>query len=125
MYHAGTQKERRMSVTPSSIDSSLQESRTFPPASASACGFPSWHVSSIEEYRKLHARSLSDPDGFWSEEARRLAWFHPFDRVLEWNPPDAKWFVGGQLNACYNCVDRHVQAGHGEEVALVWEGEPI
>jgi acetyl-CoA synthetase len=79
----------------------------------------------MSEYKRLHKRSLEDSEGFWSGEARKLAWFQMWDRVLEWNAPDAKWFVGGKTNACYNCVDRHVQAGYGDEVALIWEGEPV
>ncbi len=110
---------------PTAIDSLLTEGRVFPPARAAELGFSSWHVSSMEQYRELHARSVRDPEGFWGEEASRLAWFARWTRVLEWNPPDARWFVGGKLNACYNCVDRHVQAGHGEQVALIWEGEPL
>jgi acetyl-CoA synthetase len=108
-----------------SISSSLVENRKFPPRAARELGFDRWHVGSLEEYRELHKRSIEDPDGFWSEEARKLAWFEPWSRVLEWNPPDPKWFVGGKLNACYNCVDRHVQDGHGEQTAIVWEGEPM
>ncbi|HVU65243.1 MAG TPA: acetate--CoA ligase, partial [Phycisphaerales bacterium] len=91
-------------------------------------GFPKWHVSSMAEYREMHARSLGDPNapgGFWAEEARRLSWFAPWTKVCEWTPPDAKWFINGRINACYNCVDRHVQSGHGEDVAMVWEGEPV
>jgi acetyl-CoA synthetase len=62
---------------------------------------------------------------FWEKEAReRLAWFKPFDKVLEWNPPYAKWFLGGKLNVCHNCVDRHVEAGAGDKVAYYYEGEP-
>ncbi len=108
-----------------SIDSALQEHRMFPPVPAAVLGFPKWHISSIDEYKKLHARSIADPDGFWAEEAARLAWFEPWTKVHEWNPPDAKWFLGGKLNACYNCVDRHVESGHGEQVGLVWESEPM
>jgi len=107
------------------IESVLNETRKFPPFPAASLGFARWHVGSIEEYRALHARSIADPEGFWREEAKKLAWFRPFDRVLEWNAPDAKWFVGGKLNACYNCVDRHVQAGFGECEAIIWEGEPV
>src|ERR1043165_915400 len=107
------------------ISSVLNETRVFPPPPASAVGFPKWHVGSIEEYRELHKRSIADPDGFWGEEAKKLAWFKPFHKVLEWNAPDAKWFVGGLLNACYNCVDRHVQAGVGDCEAIIWEGEPV
>ncbi len=118
-----------MPTSPSSssqdISSVLSESRVFPPRPAAALGFSKWHVSSMDEYKKLHARSLESPDEFWSEEAQRLSWFTPWREVLEWEAPDAKWFLGGKLNACYNCVDRHVQAGYGECEALVWEGEPV
>jgi acetyl-CoA synthetase len=99
----------------------------FPPVAAGALGFPKWHVGSMSEYRELHARSLGDANAagsFWAEEASRLAWFAPWTGVCEWNAPDARWFVGGKINACHNCVDRHVVAGHGEQVAMVWEGEP-
>jgi acetyl-CoA synthetase len=62
---------------------------------------------------------------FWASEAReRVSWSTPFDQVCEWDPPYARWFLGGRLNACYNCVDRHVEAGRGEKVAFYWEGEP-
>ncbi len=107
------------------IDSTLNETRVFAPVSAAGLGFTAWHVSSMEEYRRLHRRSVEEPESFWAEEAARLAWFAPYKSVLEWQPPDAKWFGGGRINACYNCVDRHVQAGHGEEAAIVWEGEPV
>src|SRR5437867_11723047 len=96
------------------ISSVLHETRIFPPQPGSALGFSKWHVGSIEEYRELHKRSVDDPEGFWGEEAKRMAWFKPYHKVLKWNAPDAKWFVGGQTNACYNCVDRHVQAGFGD-----------
>ncbi|HYO40745.1 MAG TPA: acetate--CoA ligase, partial [Nocardioidaceae bacterium] len=67
----------------------------------------------------------ADPLAFWAEQAGRLSWSKPWDQVLDWsNPPFAKWFVGGKLNVAYNCVDRHVEAGHGEQVAYHWEGEP-
>ncbi|HXA63064.1 MAG TPA: acetate--CoA ligase [Streptosporangiaceae bacterium] len=66
-----------------------------------------------------------DPDAFWERAGReRVTWFTPFERLSEWNPPYAKWYLGGTLNACYNCVDRHVEAGAGEKVAYYWEGEP-
>src|SRR4051795_11366318 len=67
-----------------------------------------------------------DRDEFWEAEAReRVTWFEPFETVCEWNPPYAKWFVGGKLNATYNCVDRHVENGNGAKVAFHWEGEPV
>lgn len=109
----------------SNIDSLLQESRVFQPPSAMDAGFSHWHVNSLTEYRALHKKSLQFPEGFWSSEARRLSWFKTWTKVLDWKAPDAKWFVNGQLNACFNCVDRHVQAGHGDDVALIWEGEPM
>ena len=66
-----------------------------------------------------------DADAFWERQAReRVTWFEPFDRLLEWEPPYAKWFLGGKLNVCFNCVDRHVEAGRGDKVAYHWEGEP-
>src|SRR5262245_47284585 len=108
-----------------SIESVLQEARTFPPVAAKALGFERWHVPSLDEYRNLHQRSIADPEGFWGEQAAALDWFSPWSKVLEWKAPDAKWFVGATLNACYNCVDRHVKGGHGDDVALIWEGEPI
>jgi acetyl-CoA synthetase len=107
------------------IMSSLSETRVFPPRHPRENGFTHWHVGSLDEYRAQHAASIANPVAYWADEARNLAWFRPYSRVLEWNAPDAKWFVGGKTNACYNCVDRHVQAGHGEDVALIWEGEPL
>ena len=66
-----------------------------------------------------------DVEAFWEREAReRVTWFEPWERLLEWEPPYAKWFLGGKLNIAYNCVDRHVEAGHGDRVAYHWEGEP-
>jgi acetyl-CoA synthetase len=107
------------------ITSTLQESRKFAPRPAADLGFSRWHVSSLDEYKALHAKSVEDPEGYWASEAGCLSWFKRWDTVLDWHAPDAKWFVGGLLNACYNCVDRHVQAGYGDEVAILWEGEPV
>ncbi len=107
------------------IASTLTETRVFPPKAAKELGFPAWHIASLADYRQQHARSIADSEGFWSSEARRLAWFRDWESVLEWKAPDAKWFVGGKLNACYNCVDRHVQAGFGDSPAILWEGEPV
>lgn len=71
----------------------------------------------------MHRRSMEDPEGFWSHEARKLDWHKTWDRVLEWDPPHARWFVGGQLNACYQCLDRHVKTWRKSKVAIYWEGE--
>jgi acetyl-CoA synthetase len=67
---------------------------------------------------------MEDPEGFWADEAHKLDWFKLWDRVLEWEAPFAKWFVGGQLNASYQCVDRHVKTWRKSKVAIYWEGEP-
>ena len=69
--------------------------------------------------------AADDRLAFWEKQAERLSWDQKWDRVLDWDdPPFAKWFVGGTLNAAYNCVDRHVEAGNGERVAFHWVGEP-
>ncbi|MBI4603411.1 MAG: AMP-binding protein, partial [Planctomycetes bacterium] len=82
------------------------------------------HVNSLEQYRALYERSLRDPDGFWAEQAGRLDWMKPWERVLEWNftEPRIEWFRGGKLNASANCLDRHVEAGKGGRTAIIWEG---
>ncbi len=73
----------------------------------------------------IYERADADFEGFWAEQARDLlSWSKPFDTTLEWNLPDAKWFVGGELNVTYNCLDRHVEAGNGDKVAYYFEGEP-
>ena len=72
----------------------------------------------------LYEKAERDFVAYWEDEARKLSWFKPWDKALEWNVPDAKWFVGGKLNVSYNCLDRHVEAGKGDRVAYHWEGEP-
>jgi acetyl-CoA synthetase len=72
----------------------------------------------------IHERATEEPEDFWAEQAEALSWDQKWDQVLDWsNPPFAKWFVGGKLNVAYNCVDRHVEAGHGDRVAFHWRGE--
>jgi acetyl-CoA synthetase len=74
----------------------------------------------------LYRDAADDRLAFWAEQARRLSWETPFTEVLDWSQaPVAKWFGGGKLNVAYNCVDRHVEAGHGDRVAIHWEGEPV
>jgi acetyl-CoA synthetase len=83
------------------------------------------NVPGLDRYRELYAKAAADPEGFWGDLARReLHWFQPFDAVREWNAPFVKWFLGGTLNASYNCIDRHVEAGRGDKAAIVFEGEP-
>ena len=108
-----------------SIESVLQEDRVFPPPGGLAEALGGLHVESLEQYHELHARSLEDPEGFWGEQAQQLHWFEPWTKVLEGGMTDSRWFVGGKTNLCYNAVDRQVEAGHGDEVALIWEGEPV
>ncbi|MDN2495233.1 acetate--CoA ligase [Nocardia nova] len=73
----------------------------------------------------IYERATADRDGFWAEQAQRLHWHQPWDRVLDWDDaPFARWFSGGKLNVAYNCVDRHVDDGYGDQVAIHWEGEP-
>ena len=77
----------------------------------------------LQRYLEIHRRSLDDPEGFWAEEARKLDWYKTWDRVLDWKPPYARWFVGGRLNASFQCVDRHVKTWRKSKVAIYWEGE--
>ena len=73
------------------------------------------HVNSLEAYEERYAESIKDPEGFWTKIAERLTWFEKWEAEI-------KWFEGGTLNACYNCLDRHVESGHGDETAIIWEG---
>jgi acetyl-CoA synthetase len=99
------------------IEALLLERRTFPPDP----GFAARANATAALYEEADA----DFEGFWARQAReRLNWFTPFGTTLEWNLPDAKWFVGGELNVAYNCVDRHVERGLGDKVAYHWIGEP-
>src|SRR5262245_42887249 len=111
-----------MSSPTSAIESVLQEKRLFAPSD----DFRSKaHVKSVEEYERLWNYAKDDPEGFWAERAdEHLTWFQKWDRVLDWKPPFAKWFVGGKLNACYNCVDRHLSTWRRNKAAILWEGEP-
>ncbi len=94
----------------------LQEERRFEP--------PAELASSANVTADAYEKASGDRLAFWAEQAQRLDWAQPWDTVLEWDAPFAKWFVGGKLNVAYNCVDRHVEAGHGDTVAIHWEGEP-
>ncbi len=82
------------------------------------------HVNSLEVYQERYADSIKDPEGFWAKIAERLTWFEKWDTVRDYDfvKAEIKWFEGGSLNACYNCLDRHVDAGHGDETAIIWEG---
>src|SRR5439155_5911883 len=93
------------SPSASNITSVLKETRTFPPPPAFAAAA---HIKTMAEYQRLFQRAQDDPDGFWAEQAESLQWMKRWDRVLDWKEPHAQWFVGGQLNASANCLDRHL-----------------
>jgi acetyl-CoA synthetase len=98
-------------------DDLLREDRTFsPPAEFTARA----HVRD----KSIYAEAERDPEAFWASFASELEWSRPWDKVLDWQPPHAKWFVGGQLNASVNCLDRHVRGSRRNKAALIWEGEP-
>jgi acetyl-CoA synthetase len=105
----------------SSIDSILKETRVFKPAAAFS---EQAHISSLEQYEQLYRQAEADPEGFWAGVAGDLHWFKPWEKVLDWQAPWAKWFVGGQLNLSYNCLDRHAATWRKNKAALIWEGEP-
>src|SRR5919197_695820 len=96
------------------IDTMLLEERRYPPPEAFA--------SQANAQEEIYKRDWQE---FWETEGReRVTWFEPFTKLLKWEQPYAKWYMGGKLNVCYNCVDRHVEAGNGGKVAYYWEGEP-
>ncbi|HSY14113.1 MAG TPA: acetate--CoA ligase [Verrucomicrobiae bacterium] len=113
-----------MSSTPQAaqnIDSILQEKRSFPPPAEFS---KNALIHSKEEYDEICARAAADPEGFWADIARELHWFEPWTKVLEWDCPWAKWFLGGKINLSYNCLDRHVATWRKNKAAIIWEGEP-
>ena len=98
-------------------DDLLREDRSFvPPAEFRAKA----HVSDDG----IYAEAERDPEAFWAKFAGELQWFRKWDTILDWQPPHAKWFVGGQLNASVNCLDRHLAGPRRNKAALIWEGEP-
>ncbi len=103
------------------IDSTLRENRVFPPPAEFSAKA---HIKSLAEYEALYKQSIEDPEKFWAGVARELHWFKPWDKVLEWDLPCAKWFVGGKMNLSYNCLDRHALGERRSKTALIWEGEP-
>jgi acetyl-CoA synthetase len=110
-----------LTATQVNIDSTLDEQRSFdPPAEFSQKA----KIKSLAEYEALYKESVEQPDKFWARAAEELHWFKKWDKVLEWEPPWAKWFVGGQINLSYNCLDRHVQTARKNKAALIWESEP-
>jgi len=101
----------------SDIDVLLQEHRKFPPD-------PAFTAQAVVSSEAAYDEAARDHEAFWAEQAKALEWIEPWSRVLEWEPPFAKWFVGGKLNVSANCLDRHVQGARRNKAALIWEGEP-
>ena len=101
----------------SEIDALLQENRRFPPSDA-------FRANALAKDPGIYERAARDPEAFWAEMASELEWMQPWEKVLEWKPPYAKWFLGGKLNASVNCIDRHVRTARRNKAALIWEGEP-
>ncbi len=95
----------------------LKEHRTFPPSDA-------WRKTANVLDPSIYEQAARDPEAFWASMARELEWMKPWDRVLDWQTPYAKWFVGGTLNASVNCLDRHVRGARRNKAAIIWEGEP-
>ncbi len=104
------------------ITSMMDEKRVFPPSKEVV---NQAHIKSMDEYQKLFKRSIDDPEGFWGEMAEQLDWYKKWDKVLVEDFKEAKheWFVGGKLNVCYNCVDRHLKTWRKNKAALIWEGD--
>ncbi|HBY77194.1 MAG TPA: acetyl-coenzyme A synthetase, partial [Cyanobacteria bacterium UBA11148] len=104
------------------IESILQEKRLFSPPSEFS---QNAHIKSLDDYQKLYDQAKADPQKFWADLAEQeLHWFQKWDTVLDWQPPFAKWFVGGKINISYNCLDRHLTTWRKNKAALIWEGEP-
>jgi acetyl-CoA synthetase len=99
------------------IESLLAEGRTFPPPDT-------FKKNALITKADVYDEADADFEGFWARQAAALDWYEEWHTVLEWDAPFAKWFVGGKLNVAYNCLDRHVESGHGDQVAYHWEGEP-
>src|SRR5262245_53200449 len=99
------------------LENLYSETRTFPP--------PEQLAANANVKAADYEEAAGDRLAYWAKQAERLTWAKPWDEVLDWsNPPFAKWFIGGELNVAYNCIDRHVEAGLGDRVAIHWEGEP-
>jgi len=106
-----------MVVSGATIDTLLKEKEQYPPPE-------SFRRDAWVKDDRILREAEKDPKGFWAEQAKELHWFRKWDRVLEWDPPFAKWFVGGTMNVSYNCLDRHLKTPRHNKAAIVWEGEP-
>lgn len=105
----------------SNIESRLTESRVFKPSKEFS---KNALIKNLKQYREMYDESIKSPNRFWKKMAKELVWQKPFKKVLEWEPPFAKWFVGGKLNVSENCLDRHLDGPTRNKAAIIWEGEP-
>ena len=109
-------------MSESTIESILHENRLFQPSAEFS---QQAVVKSLAEYEQLYAQAKADPEKFWANLATtELHWFQTWDTVLDWQPPQAQWFVNGKINISYNCLDRHLTTARRNKAALIWEGEP-
>ncbi len=99
------------------IEALLKEDRSFAPSDE-------FRSRALVNDPAIYATAAKDPEAFWAGFAKELEWITPWSKVLEWNPPDAKWFVGGKINISANCLDRHVRTARRNKAAFIWEGEP-
>ena len=110
-----------MADAKSNIESLLKEDRVFKPSDAFSAQA---HIRSLNDYEALSKRAAEDPEGYWAEIASELHWFEKWNKVLEWDLPFSRWFVGGKTNISYNCLDRHLKTPRKNKIAILWEGEP-
>ncbi len=108
-------------VSTTHIESVLKEKRIVKPNQQFS---KQAHIKSFAQYKRLYNESVKHPERFWAKIAEELVWFKKWSKVLEWNPPFAKWFVGGKINISYNCLDRHLITSRKNKAAIIWEGEP-
>src|ERR1043166_3927830 len=99
------------------FDDLLREDRSFPPSAE-------FRARAVARDERIYDEAAKDSEAHWARFAAGLEWSRPWTKALDWQPPHAKWFVGGQLNASVNCVDRHVRQGRRNKAAIMWEGEP-
>jgi acetyl-CoA synthetase len=121
---------RHKEIDPPNISNTMSSKKSDKPKAAEPIHFPSKEFSSkaripsMSAYKKLYKESIDKPDKFWAREAKELDWRKKWDKVLDWKAPFAKWFTGGKLNVCENCVDRHAKGPRANKAAIIWEGEP-
>ena len=108
-------------TTSGQLDTVMHEARLFPPSEAFAAKA---RIGSPEAYEALWNEAAADPIAFWDKYAQELHWFKPYTQTLDWQEPIAHWFVGGQTNVSYNCLDAHLATERQDKTAIIWEGEP-